>query len=59
MGSDIVSIERDGKTYSGQFELNNGIVTVWYRDKKKATQLGGSPVEVIARQLLSEILRGL
>jgi len=51
-----VSIEKDGKTYTGKFEVTKGIVTVTYNMEMKRTQVGGSPPAVIAKLLLYEMV---
>lgn len=51
-----VSIERDGKTFTGHYEVTKGIITVTYGWKSKTTQVGGTPAEILARILLSELV---
>ncbi len=56
MGEDI-TVEIDGKTYSGRVEVSRDLVTVSTPYGSKTTQIGGSPAESIARTLLREIVQ--
>jgi hypothetical protein len=47
----------DGKTYEATYEVAQGIVTVRTAKGMKATQVGGSPPEVLARMMLREMVR--
>jgi hypothetical protein len=51
-----IVIDRDGKTFTGRYEVTRGIITVTYGFNSRTTQVGGTPVEILARQLLSEIV---
>ena len=51
-----VSVERDGKAYSGKFYVDGRLITVLYQGRTKTTQLGGSEATAIASRLLSELL---
>jgi hypothetical protein len=51
-----VAIERDGKVYSGRFNVDRRLITVLYNGRTKTTHLGGSDAIVIASRLLSELL---
>lgn len=42
---------------SGEYEIEDGCVTVYYNGKEKSTQTGGSTPEQIARTLLLELAR--
>ena len=55
--SQEISIDVEGKKYTGRVEVNRGIVTVSSAYRIKSTQVGGSPATVIARLLLGEISR--
>jgi hypothetical protein len=52
-----ISIERDGKHHSGTYTVQSGVVTVHlFGSGTKATQVGNSSAERIARILLSELV---
>ena len=51
-----ISVELDGKTYTGSYNVKRGVVTVSTLKGHKSTQVGGSPPEVIARMLLRELV---
>ena len=51
-----VSLERNGKTYTGTYTVTSGIVTVEYDMRRKATQEGGTGAYRVARLLLSEMV---
>ncbi|MEZ5830157.1 MAG: hypothetical protein R3D05_03170 [Dongiaceae bacterium] len=54
----LVSVEADGKTYSGSYKLSHGVIQVSYGDQSRTTQLSGpsmSPV-IQARMLLREMI---
>ena len=42
---------------AGEYEVSDGMVTVFYGDREKSTQVGGSPPDFIARLLLGELAR--
>ena len=53
-----ISIELDGQTYWGRMEIRpGGIVAVATLYGQKATQIGGSPAEIVARMLLRELVQ--
>ena len=52
-----ISVEVDGKTYSGDFEVRGRVVTVTTSYGTKSTQVGGSPPDVVAKTLLRELVR--
>ncbi len=41
---------------TGEYEIENDIITVKYRGRQKSTQVGRSPVETLARMLLREMV---
>lgn len=51
-----VAVERDGKTHTGSYTVERGVVRVSYRDGSKATQVGNSSPERVARLLLSGLV---
>ena len=51
-----VSVERDGKAYSGKFYVDGRLITVVYNGRSKTAQLGGSDATTMASRLLSELL---
>ena len=52
-----VTVTIDGVKYEGSYFIQNYLVHVLSPFGAKATQLGGSPPEMIARMLLSELVR--
>jgi len=52
-----VSITRSGETFTGTYTVTKDILKVMYDGKSKSTQLGNMNPEVLAEQLLSEILK--
>ena len=53
-----IAIEKDGKTHWGQFYVQRQLITVIHAGRTKTAQLGGSPAQAIAKQLLSELVTG-
>jgi hypothetical protein len=53
-----VAVTIDGVTYEGTYFVRNYMVHVLSAFGTKATQVGRSPPEMIARMLLSELVRG-
>ena len=51
-----ISVEFNGKTHSGKYSVDRGVITVHYMMRHMTTQLGGSPPESVARVLLIELL---
>jgi hypothetical protein len=51
-----VSIEYKGKTYNATYTVEKGIITVSTLYGKKATQVGGSPPESLARIMIRELV---
>ena len=51
-----VAIEKHGKTHWGQFYVQGRLVTVMHEGRTKIAQLGGSPAEATAKQLLSVLV---
>jgi hypothetical protein len=55
-----ISVEVAGKVHNGVYWRSAGrVVEVSYNGRTKGTQIGGSPIESIAKMLLSEMVRGL
>jgi hypothetical protein len=52
-----VRVMRGAREHVGSYTVEDGIVTVFYQDQNRATQLGGSSPDVVARILLSEMVR--
>lgn len=52
-----VTIERDGKTFEGRCKLDGKLITVRSGYGTKTTQVGGLPPDVLAKQLLGEMVR--
>lgn len=53
-----ITIEREGKTYTGEFRVEKGMVAVTTEaGGYTSTQLGASPADSVARLLLSELVR--
>jgi hypothetical protein len=50
-----ITTQFSGRTVTGSYSLDGGVVEVRTAHGAKATQLGGSPVEVMARRLLREL----
>ncbi len=55
--SEDITVEVDGKTYSGRVEISRDLVTVSTPYGSKTTQIGGSPAESIARIMLREFVQ--
>jgi hypothetical protein len=53
-----VTVTIDGVTHEGMYFIQNYMVHVLSSFGAKATQVGGSPPEMVARMLLSELVRG-
>ena len=53
-----ISVEIDGKTYSGSYSISGKVITVSYMGARKAPQVGGSGPDTIGRMLLRELVRG-
>jgi hypothetical protein len=52
-----ISVDIDGKTYKGHFEVSGGVLTVTAAYGQKATQLGQMLPTVLAAILLGELVR--
>lgn len=50
-----VSVDFDGRKYSGRYIVKNSIITVFNTDGETSTQLGSIPAENLAKIILSEI----
>jgi hypothetical protein len=53
---ETVTIERDGKTYSGHFRVDGGTLIVTTAAGRKSSPLGQASPEVLARVLLREMV---
>jgi Flp pilus assembly protein TadB len=53
-----VSIERDGKTFIGEYTVTKGMLKVITSGGQKETQLGGTSADALARLLLAELVNG-
>ena len=57
MRSSTITIERDGKTYTGEYRVEKGMMEVTTTaGGRKRTQLGGTPAKALAHLLLSELV---
>jgi hypothetical protein len=52
-----ISVDIDGKTYEGHFEVSGGVLTVTTAYGQKATQLGQILPTVLAATLLRELVQ--
>jgi hypothetical protein len=52
----VVFIDRNGKTYTATFRVENGMIEVSTGYERKTAQLGSSPPEVLARFMLGEMI---
>jgi hypothetical protein len=52
----IISTELDGVTYKGTYYTESGCVIVHSRFGQKATQIGGSPADMLAEIMLMELV---
>jgi hypothetical protein len=55
---DTVTVEIDGIIYEGTYYVQKSIVHVQSAFGSKSTPVGAPPPEMIARMLLSELVRG-
>ena len=53
-----VEVEKNGVLYSGTYTIQRGIITVSYEFIDNTAHVGSMPPEVLAKQLLREILDG-
>lgn len=55
-----VTVTKDGRTYTANWGISRGIITVWnFELGEKSTQIGGSQAggeEALARMMLSELI---
>lgn len=52
-----ITVTVEGKTFTGSYYVESGVVTVIYGDKQpNSSQTGGTPAEHVARMLLKEIV---
>ena len=54
-----ISIDRNGKTFTGHYQVRSDLITVTYLFYSKTRQLGSMGVETLAAALLWEILNGI
>jgi len=52
-----IEVEEFGQRYGGTYSLRGDMVTVRYGATKKATQIGNSRPDYVARSLLLEMVR--
>lgn len=50
------SVEVDGKQYKGAYAVEDGLLFVRFRGRRKGTQLGALPCDILARMLLRELV---
>lgn len=50
-----VAVDMNGRGVVGRGRYDDGIVTVTFEGREKATQLGGLPLDTLAKQLLREL----
>jgi hypothetical protein len=55
--SHTVEIEFGGRTVSGFYRVKRGLISVSTSQGSKATQVGGSPPESLARVMLRELAK--
>lgn len=55
--SSPVSVVIGGKTYTGSYYTERGMIIVTYGFRRTTTQLGGTPEGSLARLLLHELVR--
>ncbi len=54
-----ITIEKDGKGYTGTWTVDRGVITVRHQEEERTTQHTGGNPEHIARMLLREIIDAL
>ncbi|MNG13164.1 hypothetical protein D3C84_968250 [compost metagenome] len=54
--SGVVEVDFEGKTYSINYSVEKGLITVSTKLLSKTTQVGGSPPEALARIMAGELL---
>jgi hypothetical protein len=52
-----ISIEIAGTTHQGTYVIDGKSITVWYHGRSRTTQFGSSTPPVLARIILSELVR--
>ena len=52
----VVEVQVEGRTHRGTFALSGGVVSVRMSDAEKSAELGGFSAEVLACQLLRELV---
>lgn len=53
---ETITLERNGKTYTAQYKVESGLITVYSPFGNKTTQVGSLPKDELARMLLSELI---
>lgn len=51
-----ITIIIDNKEYPGSYKVERKIITVFYKNRHAATQLGGSTADSLARVILKELV---
>ncbi|HWI05560.1 MAG TPA: hypothetical protein VNT52_17270 [Acidimicrobiales bacterium] len=57
MSRSEITVEIDGQTFSGSYEVARGIITVSTAYGRKSTQVGSTPPDTLARILLRELVQ--
>lgn len=52
-----ITIDINGKSYSGRYEVKRKVLTLSSSYGTKSTQLGSLPAETLAKMLLGELVR--
>jgi hypothetical protein len=55
--SQPVTVEVGGRTYTGSYEVSGRVITVRTAHGSRATQVGGTPPDTMAKMLLRELIR--
>lgn len=55
-GISAVTITRQGKTYFGTYMVKDGIISIHYAGRSKATLVGGLAPEALAEMILGEMI---
>jgi hypothetical protein len=54
---DEVTIERDGRAYTGRYRARDDMVTVTSEHGERSVRLAGSAPDVLARMMLRELVQ--
>jgi hypothetical protein len=54
---DSVCVEVDGETYTGVYSVRGGMLVVTFAGASKEMRVGGMSQQIVARQLLRELVR--